>query len=202
MFASNKHPKFDQLFSCSNTNQGYQRHCLQYPGSAYEYPLINLLFQKVQFWAASRISALPPHHLLHVLTCKSTSCFVRKCRSLLHYLFFILHNWDQTMPNRNHHPCQTSSNVPPHNADLHQLWSRWSLQLCQAHPQQHQIQSLYRWFRIWRGDRCHSSTKTRSSNHYNFTLALITKHTIYESELIGLFTSSPHWHAVSLIQLL
>ena len=44
-------------------------------------PPIDLLFWKVQFCAASRIAALPPHHPLFPLAWKMASCFVKLHRS-------------------------------------------------------------------------------------------------------------------------
>ena len=48
----------------------------------------DLLFRKVQYRAATRISSLPPYHPLAHLANKAANRFVKTHRSPLHYLFF------------------------------------------------------------------------------------------------------------------
>ena len=51
-------------------------------------PPVDLLFQKSQFWATSRITALPACHPLFPIAQMAAACFMKSHRSPLHYLFF------------------------------------------------------------------------------------------------------------------
>ena len=147
---------------------------------------MDLLLRRIQFRAASRISSLPHHHPIYPLACKAAKRLVKTHRSPLHYLFYttqINPKLTETISPTRRHPLYrptveihidenkekalTSANTT-HNSNRYKAY-------CDGSGLEDGAGAAAI---LYKGNRAIKQLKFHAGN--------MSKHTVYETELLGL----------------
>ena len=147
---------------------------------------IDLLFRRVQFRAATRISSLPSRHPLYPIACYAARNFVNKHKSPLHYLFYLTQVVPQSV--------ETIDPVRRHPTYKPPLITRISHSKEAALERaiamhQHTQYKVYTDGSSFKGG-VGASAILYKNNHVmktcRYHLGTSTKHTVYEAELVGI----------------